>query len=71
MQLRGSVGTLFYEQGKAGYVLNTEQGDAYAVLCGDLLGVAEGAPTSLIGTLTGEMHAASGCPALTLAAYVP
>ncbi len=71
VQLRGSVGTLFYEQGKAGYVLNTEQGDAYAVLCGDLLGVAEGAPTSLIGTLTGKMHAASGCPALTLAAYVP
>ena len=71
LQLSGTVGALFFEQGKAGFVLTTAQGDHYAVLCGDLLDVTDGASVTLLGTLTGELQPAGGNPMLTLAAYVP
>ncbi len=71
VQLSGIASGLAYINGQPSYVLTTENDERYAVLCDDLLVIDDGSAITLLGTLTGEIHTTHGCPALTLAAYVP
>ncbi len=71
VELSGVASGLRYADGQASYVLTTNSGELYTVLCGDLLAVAEGAHVSLLGTLTGKTAGEGGYPTLMLAAYIP
>lgn len=71
LAVSGVASVLAYENGQASFVLTDAQGGRYAVLCADLLGVAEGGEVSLLGTLTGAVYGGDGLPALTLGAYEP
>ncbi len=71
VELGGVASALRFADGQASFTLITDAGDAYAVLCDDLLAVSEGAQITLLGTLAGDTQGDGGLPVLTLAAYVP
>jgi hypothetical protein len=71
LALEGDAGSLRFDGGQASYTLTTDDGERYAVLCGDLLAVADGARVKLLATLNGDTYGEGGYPALTLAAYEP
>ena len=66
VQLTGTVGSLCNSGGQPRFTLTTDDGNAYIVLCSDLLAVHEGDTKTLLGTLTGELLDGSA-PAVTLA----
>ena len=71
VQLSGIASALSYGDGEPRFTLTTDAAEAYAVRCADLLGVQEGEPITLLGTLTGALTEDSGYPVLTLAALLP
>lgn len=71
LALSGMADALRYVDGQASFVLADADGNLYAVLCADLLGVQEGGQVSLLGTLTGGVYGGDGLPALSLGAYEP
>ena len=66
----GLATELSYASGSPRFVLTSDSGDCYTVLCDNLLRVSDGGSVSLLGTLTGETDDSAGYPTLTLEAFV-
>ena len=65
----GVATALSYASGAPRFVLTTDAGECYTVLCDQLLRVTDSAAVALLGTLTGQTDDA-GYPTLTLEAFV-
>ena len=70
VELSGQVSALDYAGGAPRFVLTTQSGDCYTVLCADLLGITDGQTLTLLGTLTGSLADGNQYPEATLAALL-
>lgn len=68
--LSGQVTTLSNVDGSPRFVLTTENGDHYTVLCADLLTITQGASITLLGTLSGSVSEVDGYPLVALEAIL-
>jgi len=68
VQLSGQVSSMSYADGVPRFVLTTDAGENYAVLCADLLHISQGAALNVLGTLNGTLS--DGYPVLTLEALL-
>lgn len=70
VQLSGQIAALSYVDGSPRFVLTTESGDSYTVLCADLLTITQGASINLLGTLSGTASEVDGYPVVALEAIL-
>ena len=70
VQLAGQVSALDYANGSPRFLLTTQAGETYTVLCADLLGITDGQTVQLLGTLGGAAADGNPSPEVTLAALL-